>query len=60
MKTASVMALALVLAASLCSAEVVFEEDFESPEDYRKRWQAPSGWSLLESEINGRKTTVLT
>ena len=41
------------------SAEVVFEEDFESPEDYQKRWQAPSGWSLVESEINGRKTTVL-
>ena len=59
MKTASVMALALVLAASLCSAEVVFEEDFESPEDYQKRWQASSGWSLVECEINGRKTTVL-
>jgi hypothetical protein len=59
MKTASVMALALVLVASLCSAEVVFEEDFESPEDYQKRWQASSGWSLVESEINGRKTTVL-
>ena len=41
------------------SAGVVFEEDFESPEDYQKRWQAPSGWSLVESEINGRKTKVL-
>ncbi len=41
------------------SAGVVFEEDFESPEDYQKRWQASSGWSLVECEINGRKTTVL-
>ena len=41
------------------SLEVVFEEDFESPEDYQKRWQAPSGWSLVESEIDGRKTKVL-
>ena len=59
MKSEGVMALALVLVASLCSGEVVFEEDFESAEDYQKRWQAPSGWSLVESEIDGRKTTVL-
>ena len=37
MKAASVMALTLVLAASVCSGEVVFEEDFESPEDYKRR-----------------------
>ncbi len=41
------------------SAGVVFEEDFESPEDYQKRWQATSGWSLMEGQIDGRKTKVL-
>ncbi|MBW8016202.1 MAG: hypothetical protein FVQ82_08450 [Planctomycetes bacterium] len=41
------------------SLEVVFEEDFESPEDYQKRWQATSGWSLMEGQIDGRKTKVL-
>jgi len=41
------------------SLEVVFEEDFESPEDYQKRWQASSGWSLVVGQIDGRKTKVL-
>ena len=59
MKTAGMLAMAMVLAASLCSAGVVFEEDFESPEDYRKRWQATSGWSLVKGQIDGRKTKVL-
>jgi len=53
------MVLALVFMVSLCSAEVVFEEDFESAEDYQSRWQAPTGWALVKSEIRGRKTTVL-
>ena len=39
--------------------EIIFEEDFESPVDYQNRWQAPSGWSLVEGQIYGRKTTVL-
>ena len=58
MKTAGMLAMALVFAAILCSAGVVFEEDFESPEDYRKRWQVTSGWSLVKGQIDGRKTKV--
>ena len=58
-KTNGIMVLVLVSIGSLCSAEVVFEEDFESAKDYQDRWQAPKGWSLVESEIDGRKTTVL-
>jgi uncharacterized repeat protein (TIGR01451 family) len=38
---------------------MIFEEDFESPEAYRSSWQAPSGWSLMKDQIDGRKTTVL-
>ena len=60
MKTESMLAMALLLAASICSADVVFEEDFESPEAYKARWDIPSsGWKLVETEVNGRKTMVL-
>ena len=59
MKRKGMMVLVLVSMVSLCSAEVVFEEDFESAEDYQSRWQAPTGWSLVEAEIDGEKTTVL-
>jgi len=59
----------LALMCSLCSAEVVFEENFESADDYQRRWHVATGfsatqwtlggWSLVESEIHGRKTRVL-
>ena len=39
--------------------ETVFEEDFESPEAYRARWQAPSGWLLKTAKIDGVKTKAL-
>ena len=59
MKAKAFVLLSLILTATVASAGVVFEEDFESVEKYKQRWRASSGWSLVKSEINGRKTTVL-
>ena len=39
------------------SKVTIFEEDFESPAAYQASWQAPSGWSLMKDQIDGRKTT---
>ena len=59
MKLKAAMIAGLMFVAGLCSAEVVFEENCESGEKFKQRWKAPVGWSLVESEINGRETTVL-
>jgi hypothetical protein len=59
MKAKAFVFLSLILTATAGSADVVFEEDFESVEKFRQRWQAPAGWSLVKSERNGRKNTVL-
>lgn len=45
--------------ASTAVAEVVLEEDFESPADYRRRWGEHSGWSLVEADVRGKKSKVL-
>jgi len=59
MKTGAVSLLVLALTAASGAGEVLLEEDFQSAEDYQARWQAPPGWSLVEAEIDGKKTTVL-
>lgn len=59
MTTGAVSLLALALTAASGAAEVVLQEDFQSLEDYQARWEAPAGWSLVEAEIDGKKTTVL-
>jgi len=59
MNTKFLMIPVVVFMVGLCTAEVVFEEDFESAQDYQNKWQVVSGWSLVKSRINGRKTTVL-
>jgi len=38
---------------------VVFEEDFESAERYRKRWRSPGAWRLVRQRVAGKQTSVL-
>ena len=49
----------LFLLAGVCSAGVVFEEDFESAAEYRARWAGCVGWSLVAADIHGKKSKVL-
>jgi len=59
MKTKMMTLLGLVLLGSICSAEVVWDEDFESKSAFKNVWDKPAGWSLVKADIQDRKSTVL-
>ena len=38
---------------------VVFEEDFESAQGYKKRWRAAGTWRVVQQRVAGKQTSVL-
>ncbi len=59
MRRIAATALSLAMCLSTAVAEVVFVEDFQSPGDFRQRWGERAGWSLVEADIDGKKSAVL-
>jgi len=59
MRNIGIMISGLLLTVGICSAEVVFEENFESAADYGNSWPEHGGWSLVAANIHGKKSKVL-